>query len=424
MPASRITTVACALVLVCASASSAQALRAKVYASGFDQPVAFVQDPSDPQVQFVVEKTGRIRVLKAGVVQPNDFLNLGPFIAAIGEQGLLGLAFGPDYADTRRFYVDFTDLNGNTVVARFKRSVSNPLVADPLSRFDLGFNGPDGPRYIPQPFANHNGGNLMFGPTDGCLYIGMGDGGSANDPDHRAQTPTDLMGKMLRIHPHVPDDDPVGYMVLPDSPFIGGGGPVGGTRPEVWAYGLRNPWRFSFDDPAHGGTGALIIGDVGQGSWEEIDYQPAGKGARNYGWRDFEGNHANVTSIPLAYQPHTPPIFEYSHAVGQSITGGFVYRGAVLGPAWRGRYFFADFVQGRVFSLALAIDGAGEATASDFKEHTAELAAEIGGLGNISSFGVDAAAELYIVSFSRGEILRVDRGAIPPPTNLRIIKSR
>jgi glucose/arabinose dehydrogenase len=192
-------------------------------------------------------------------------------------------------------------------------------------------------------------------------------------------------------------------------------------RGEIWSIGLRNPWRYSFDDFARGGTGALVIGDVGQNRFEEIDYEPWGIGGRNYGWRNREGAHDNVTSRPLAFQPATDPIFEYGRTDGVSITGGFVYRGTHLGSANRGRYFFADY-SGRVWSLALTIDGAREAHASDRREHTAEL----GGntlLGTISSFGVDADGELYIVSHSNGRIIRITAPLATPsrPTGLTII---
>jgi hypothetical protein len=186
---------------------------------------------------------------------------------------------------------------------------------------------------------------------------------------------------------------------------------------------LRNPWRYSFDDVARGGTGALVIADVGQGRWEEIDYEPRGRGGRNYGWRNREGAHDNVTTRPPAFLPLTDPIHEYDHTVGASITGGYVYRGAALGESYRGRYFFADFVTSRVWSVALTIDPAtGEALASDRREHTAALGGSAR-LGGVSSFGVDAGDELYIVSYA-GSVLRILGSTTPPPapTGLRIVR--
>jgi glucose/arabinose dehydrogenase len=390
-------------------ASATAQLRAQVHASGFTQPVAVVQDPADPSVQFVVQQQGRIRAVREGVVQATDFLDLTPVVLSGGERGLLGMAFAPDASG--RFFVNFTNSAGHTVIARFRRS-SNPLVADGGSRFDLRWNGASAPALIEQPFSNHNGGHLAFGP-DGHLYVGTGDGGSGNDPNHFAQDRTSLLGKMLRVDVNVPDAHPIGYVVPADNPFA-----AGGARPEVWSFGWRNPWRYSFDDVARGGTGAMVAGDVGQGAWEEVNYEPRGRGGRNYGWRNREGAHDNVTSRPPAFTPLTDPIHEYSHAVGSSITGGLVYRGASSG--FRGRYFFADFISSRVWSLALNVQGSGEATASDVREHTAELGGT-GELANVSSFGVDAAGELFIVSYSRGVILRV---LAPPsaPTNLRIIR--
>ena len=224
---------------------------------------------------------------------------------------------------------------------------------------------------------------------------------------------------MLRIDVNVADTHAIGYQVPADNPFVGGR-PVA-ARPEIWAFGLRNPWRYSFDDPARGGTGALVIGDVGQSAFEEIDYEPSNRGGRNYGWRNREGAHNNVTSRPAAFLPLVDPIHEYDRLSGQSVTGGYVYRGRALGSAYAGRYFFADFVQGRVWSIALTIDGQGEARATGLTEHTAELGGQ-SQLGNISSFGVDADGELYIVSLTRGAVLSVAGLAPPTPTGLRIIR--
>jgi glucose/arabinose dehydrogenase len=404
-----------AVVVACGTTLRAQ-LRARVQASGFTIPLAFVQDPLDRGIQLVVQQNGHVRVIQNGRVLPDDFLDVSAAIVSGGEQGLLGLAFAPDTATSARFFINYTDRSGDTVVARYRRSA--PTKADPASRFDLRWGGPGGRTTIAQPFANHNGGNLVFGP-DGYLYIGMGDGGSAGDPGNRAQTPSELLGKMLRIDVGVPDDHPTGYQIPPDNPFVGGS-PMA-ARPEIWAFGLRNPWRYSFDDPAHGGTGALVIADVGQDLWEEIDYEPANRGGRNYGWRLREGAHNYDLSKPPAFQPLVEPIYEYGHTVGQSITGGYVYRGSALPANFRGRYFFADFTQGRVWSLALTIDpSTREASASDAREHTAEL----GGPFNVSSFGVDADGELYLVSYSAGRILKIVGLPAAPstPTGLRIIR--
>jgi len=400
-----------ALVVIVAQGS----LRSRVYASGFNSPVAFVQDPLDRSIQFVVEQAGRIRVVQNGTVLPTDFLDLRNVVLAGGERGLLGLVCTSD----GRVFVNFTDRSGDTVVARFRRSTDR-LVVDPASRFDLRWGGPNGSTVISQPFSNHNGGHLAFGP-EGFLYVGLGDGGSGDDPQHRAQNPDELLGKMLRIDINVPDTHPIGYQVPADNPFVAGR-PIS-ARPEIWAFGLRNPWRYTFDDPARGGSGALVIGDVGQNQWEEIDYQPPNRGGRNYGWRNREGAHDNVTSRAPAFLPLIEPIHEYGRSVGQSVTGGYVYRGRALGPAFTGRYFFADFAQGRVWSAGLVIDSQDEARVSSLIEHTAELGGS-NQLGNISSFGLDADGELYIVSHSRGTIVAVIGPLTAPssPTNLRVLR--
>ncbi|MDQ3487583.1 MAG: PQQ-dependent sugar dehydrogenase, partial [Acidobacteriota bacterium] len=279
---------------------------------------------------------------------------------------------------------------------------------------DLAWNGAGGPRVIRQPFANHNGGHLAFGP-DGFLYIGLGDGGSGNDPDHRAQNPNELLGKFLRVDVSVPDAHPTGYQVPEDNPFIGTA-----TRPEIWSFGWRNPWRYSFDDPSRGGTGALVAGDVGQNQWEEVNYEPRGRGGRNYGWRNREGAHDNVTSLPPAFVPLVDPVHEYDHTIGGSITGGYVYRGTALAAEYRGRYFFGDFIRSRVWSVALTVDGSGQARASDVREHTADFGGATQ-LANVASFAVDAAGELHIVSYGRGVILKII-GPPPTPGTLRIIR--
>jgi glucose/arabinose dehydrogenase len=412
--------IVCAAVALGPSVSAQSNLAGRMYVSGLSSPVAFVQDSTNNSRQFVAEQAGRIRVVENGSLVATDFLNLTGSISSGGERGLLGMALSPDYAASRRFYVNFTDPAGNTVIARFLRSTGNPSVADATSRFDLQW--PSGLKYIVQPYSNHNAGNLAFGP-DGYLYIALGDGGSGNDPENRAQNPAELLGKMLRIDVNVPDANSNGYVVPSSNPFVTSG--PAGVLKEIWAFGLRNPWRYSFDLPSRGGTGAIIIADVGQGAWEEVDYEPAGRGGRNYGWRYREGAHFNVTSPAPVYNPAgglTDPIWEYSHSVGQSITGGFVYRGSSLPATFRGRYFFADYVQGRVWSMVLTINPTtGEATASTPVEHTAELGGS-GTIGNISSFGLDAAGELYVVNHTGGTIVRILNGVPSPPTNLRIIR--
>lgn len=387
------------------AAAAQAALRATVVASGLSRPVGFVQDPSDPTVQYIVQHTGQILVLKNGTVQPRAFLDLSAAIVNSGERGLLGLAFPSDFGTSGRFYVsfsaaDFGEGAGHTVLARFRRSPGDSLVADPGSRVDLRWS--TGERFIRQPFELHKAGHLAFGP-DGYLYMSTGDGGvdanEAGDPLNKAQDLSSLLGKMLRLDVSVGDDDPDGFAVPPGNPFA----TSAGAAPEIWSLGFRNPWQFSFD----AATGAMVIGDVGHDLYEEIDYEPTGAAGRNYGWRIREGLHDYDTSQPPAFLPLQDPVFEYDHGTGRSVTGGFVYRGRALGPAFAGRYLFADFMARRLFSIALIVDSAtGEARAADLRDHTQEVGGT-GAIGGISAFGVDAAGEIYLVSFTRGEILRL-----------------
>jgi glucose/arabinose dehydrogenase len=390
-----------ATVLLGSVSPAVAQLRATLVVSGLTRPLGFVQDPTDSTVQLVLEQAGRVRVIKGGVLQSTDFVDLRSVIASGGERGLLGLAFAPDYATSGRLFVCFTDRNGHIVVARLKRSGADPLRADPNTRFDLVW--PDGRRFVEHPFSNHNGGNLAFGP-DRFLYVGMGDGGSGNDPQNYAQNPHSLLGKMLRLDVSVSDDDSRGYSVPPGNPYHG----RSDVLSEIWSFGLRNPWRWTFDNLARRGTGAMLIADVGQNRWEEINYEPSAAGGRNYGWRIREGAHDNVTSLPAFSQPLREPIWEYSHSDGRSVTGGFVYRGRALGSQYVGRYFFADFVSSRVWSLRLTIDPVTkEAAADDPVEHTSDLGT---GAQSPSSFGVDANDELYLVNYN-GAVYRID----PPP---------
>ncbi len=336
-------------------------------ASGFLRPVD-IQNAGDGSGRlFIVEQAGRILVYQNGRVSPTPFLNIIDEVGSSGnEQGLLGLAFHPQYMQNGFFYVNYTDRNGNTVIARFQVS-SDPNVADPASETAL--------LHVEQPYENHNGGVLAFGP-DGYLYAGLGDGGSGGDPQGNGQNTGVLLGKILRLDAN--SGDP--YAVPADNPFGN----------EVWAYGLRNPWRFSFDRA----TGEFWIGDVGQGAWEEIDYLPAGSpGGANFGWNYMEGNHEYEGSVP---QGLTPPVAEYSHSEGGcSVTGGYVYRGAEL-PEWQGIYLYGDYCSGIIWGLIRS--GGGWQSQVLFSQT---------GM-NISSFGVDEAGELYIADL-QGSILRLTR---------------
>jgi glucose/arabinose dehydrogenase len=379
-----------ALLLVgCSKDDTPQAAQGNVttvlVASGLELPTFVTAAPGDTSRIFILEQyTGKIKILKGGQLPAAPFIDLGARVSESGsERGLLGMAFHPNYASNRFFYINFTDKNGNTVVARYQATSAD--AADPSSEhLILG---------VDQPYANHNGGMLAFGP-DGYLYVGLGDGGASFDPENRAQNGQELLGKMLRLD--VNGGDP--YSIPPDNPFVNN--PA--MRPEIWALGLRNPWRYCFDPE----NGSLYIADVGQNAWEEINVQPAGVGGQNYGWRMFEGTHSTGRDgASTVVTTLTAPIHEYSHAGGNcSLTGGYVYRGSAL-PELRGLYFFADYCTARIWSLRF--DGG---TVSDLLDRTEQLAPGGGlSIGSISSFGLDASGELYICDHQGGEVFKVVR---------------
>jgi len=398
-------------LLIALDGSVAQAqLRTQTIVSGLSSPVGGVADPAQPGVLYVLQQDGIIRTIQGSTVLPTPFLDLRSVISTGGERGVLGIAFAP--TDSSRVFLNFTNPAGDTVIARFRRSAGNPLTADPASRFDLRW--PNGQRYITQPYANHNGGNLAFG-ADGYLYVGLGDGGSGNDPNNNAQNPNSLLGKMLRIDVNVPDSDPTGYRVPASNPFVGGS-PIAALG-EIWAFGLRNPWRYSFDNPALGGSGALFVGDVGQDSREEVDAAPAGRGGQNYGWRIREGTIATpgVPATTPAFTPLTEPMLDYGRSSGVTVIGGYVYRGRALGPGYFGRYFLADAGSGHVWSVAWGFDGAGRPSAGSVIDHTPEIGTTI----PVVSFVEDTSGELYLISYS-GQLLKLVTSTATPsaPTNL------
>jgi glucose/arabinose dehydrogenase len=341
---------------------------------GLSLPVALTSPGDHSGRIFIVEKSGRIIGLQDNASNPTIFLDIQDRVGSGGsEQGLLGLAFSPQYAQDGIFYVDYTDLNGNTVIARYHVS-QNADQGDAASEEAL--------LHIDQPFANHNGGQLAFGP-DGYLYIGMGDGGSAGDPHGNGQSLDILLGKILRIDV----SRQPGYTIPPDNPFADGGG-----KPEIWLYGLRNPWRFSFDHI----SGDLYIGDVGQDRWEEVDFLSAGSpGGENLGWNYREGLHAYAGTPPVGTN-FLDPVFEYGHDQGCSISGGYVYRGSAL-PEWEGVYLFADYCKGTIWGLLPHASG----------QWNAQVIYNPG--FSISSFGQDDAGELYILDYSSGQALKLVR---------------
>ena len=350
----------------------------QVVASGFSHPVQVTHAGDGSGRMFVVEQGGRIRVVKNGAVLPAAFLDLSGLTIDSGERGLLGLAFHPAYATNGRFYVNYTRTSdGATIVAEYQVSAGNPDVADPASARAI--------LTIAQPYGNHNGGYVAFGPNDGYLYVGMGDGGSGGDPLNSGQDTNTLLGALLRIDV----DAGAPYAVPPDNPFVGTAG-----RDEIWAYGLRNPWRFSFDRS----NGDLYIGDVGQNLWEEVSYQSgATPGGVNLGWRCREGAHDYNFSGDCGSTPLTDPVAEYSHSVGRSITGGFVYRGLNY-PSLYGRYFYADYVDGKIWSIVKLSSNPDRWSGPELELDTALT---------ISSFGEDEQGELYVVDRNGGTVRRL-----------------
>ena len=351
-------------------------------ASGLSKPVFVTSARDGTGRMFIVEQTGRIKIYVNGHVLATPFLNLAGKVSTGSEQGLLGLAFHPNFRTNHKLYVNFTDLAGDTVVREYRVSSTNRnVVATSTRRLIIK---------IGQPYANHNGGMLAFGP-DGYLYIGMGDGGSGGDPGNRAQNKASLLGKMLRINVNGTTSTH-NYRVPSSNPYVGVYG-----RDEIWQLGLRNPWRWSFDRS----TGDLWIGDVGQNQWEEVDHavrtsSGAGRGV-NWGWRVLEGTHCYSPSTGCNTAGKKMPLLEYDHANGRcAVTGGYVYRGSGI-PALRGGYVFGDYCSGEIWVVAANAS----APASKVLLLDTDLA--------LSSFGESASGELYVTDLG-GRLYRIVQG--------------
>jgi glucose/arabinose dehydrogenase len=324
---------------------------------------------------FVIAQDGRIWVVDAkGKVLPTPMIDLGSRLTSGGEQGLLGLAIHPGYPADPRVFVNYTNKDGDSIIASLAVDPNDPNRLDPESQRQILF--------LDQPFANHNGGDLLFGP-DGDLYAFFGDGGSGGDPQGNGQNRDALLGKVLRLDVDQPSGD-LAYSAPADNPFVGGDG-----RDEIWLMGMRNPWRASFDRA----TGDLWIGDVGQGAWEEVDVARSGVGGLNFGWNVTEGNHCYQPATGCNTDGLTAPVTDYGHDLGCTVVGGYVYRGSKY-PAMAGAYLFADYCSGRIFAIDPAIDG-----------YRAPVEVGNGG-GGLSSFGQDTAGELYVTHLD-GDVSRV-----------------
>jgi glucose/arabinose dehydrogenase len=354
--------------------------------SGFSSPVDVVAEPGSSRL-FVVEQGGTIRIVNGTTVLPTPFLNVSSLVTTGGERGLLSLAFHPGYLTNRCFFIYYTGTGGTITLARYRRHETNPDIADPSTDTIV--------LTIPHPVVNHNGGKLNFG-TDGNLYFATGDGGDANDPPNNAQNGNSLLGKMIRLNVDNFTTPPF-YTIPADNPFV----LDPAIRDEVWALGLRNPWRWSFDRL----TGDMWIADVGQNGWEEVNYRtPANSAGVNYGWRCREALHPNpsLTCTPTLGTAIVDPIFEYDHIFatgGFSITGGYVYRGSTY-PALNNYYVTADYVSGNTWIVRS--DG--------FSRRQGGLAS------NISGFGEDNNGEMYALSRSAGTLLQVVVTAVLPVT--------
>lgn len=343
------------------------------FVGGLRSPVQVTHAGDGSGRLFVVEQTGQIRIIEGGALRAEPFLDLAGRVSCCGERGLLSVAFPPDYAARNYFYVNYTNRGGDTIVSRFGLT-ADPDAADPASEEVV--------LTVPQPYANHNGGQLAFGTNDGYLYIGMGDGGSAGDPGNRAQNPTELLGKLLRVDVEAGASP---YAIPATNPFT----QTAGYRGEIWAMGLRNPWRFAFDRA----NGDLYIADVGQNEYEEVDYQPAAsRGGENYGWRVMEGTHCyKVPGCDPAGL--TLPVAEYDHSQGCSVTGGVIYRGTQF-DRLAGTYLYGDYCSGRIWGLRKT--GAGWAD---------QLLLDT--TFNITAFGEDEAGEVYVTDYGGGSIYRI-----------------
>jgi len=373
-------------------------LTTRPVASGLTRPLFVTAPPGDFGRIFVLQQSGQIRIVKGGILLPTPFLDIGPLVDSAGERGLLGAAFHPDYLANGFFWVDYTDLGGDTVLARYRVDPTHPDLADPASAQVLG--------KIPQPFSNHKGGWIGFSPVDGHLYVATGDGGSSYDPLGNAQSVHSLLGKMLRLDASLGSAPPF-YAAPVTNPFVGFDG-----LDEIWAIGLRNPWRPSFDR----WTGDLWIADVGQDTREEVSFQSAAiTFARDYGWPCMEGflctpfpggcvcNDPGLAYPILDYPTHGPE----GHC---SVTGGYVYRGPAI-PDLQGSYFYADFCSG--FIASLRYDGA---QIVEHVDRTAEL--DPPGpmsIGSISSFGEDANGEIYVCDIVDGEVFQIVPASIEYP---------
>ena len=357
----------------------------------------YLAAPSDATKAYVIERSGTIRLLLNDVLQGSNVLDITGTVVTSGECGLLGMAFDPNYASNRFIYLHYSA--GSPIETRIVRYTMNGSGTSAGSPFPIfSFQQPS--------TTNHKGGAINFG-ADGKLYIMTGDGGGGNDPNNFAQTPTSFLGKILRLDvttDDFPGDPAQNYGVPADNPWVG----VAGVNPEIWAFGMRNPFRWTVDKI----TGGLLIADVGQDAFEEVDYEPAGHSHRNYGWNMREGLHPSGNSGPAFFTPLTDPFLEYSHGFGETVIGGFIYRGTALDASLRGRYFFADYTIPKIASIPFSLTGGGEANSvaqASIVDHSGPINLSLGAdsISGPVSVTPDANGEIMICDLNNGTLIRL-----------------
>ena len=372
------------------------AIRGQVVARGLAAPMLYVAAPGDATKAYVMERSGKVKLLVNDALQPTDVLDITGTVVTAGECGLLGIAFDPNYAANKHVFLHYNA--GSPIETRIVRYTMNPGGTSLGSPFPI-FS------FQQTSETNHKGGAINFG-VGGYLFMMTGDGGGGNDPNNYAQTPNSFFGKILRIDVNVddfPSDSNQNYGIPSSNPWVG----VSGVNPEIWGFGMRNPFRWSIDPV----TGGLLIADVGQDAYEELNYEPASTGMRNYGWNMREALHASGNSGPAFFTPLTNPILEYSHGFGETIIGGFIYRGTALDSSFQGKYFFADYISAKIASIPFSLSGveANSVAQSSIANHTSAINISLAGdaISGPVSVTPDANGEIMICDLNNGTLIRL-----------------
>ena len=379
-----------------APVSPGVSIHGQVVARGLSAPMLYLATPGDAAKAYVLERSGKVRLLTSDALQPTPVLDITGTVQTVGECGLLGMAFDPNYTSNKYVYLHYSA--GSPIETRIVRYTMNGAGTTLSSPFPIfSFQQP--------PTTNHKGGAINFG-SDGMLYIMTGDGGGGNDPNNYAQTPTSFLGKILRIDvtgDDFPGDANQNYAIPPSNPWAS----AAGVNPEIWAFGMRNPFRWSVDPV----TGGLLIADVGQDAYEEVDYEPAGHSHRNYGWNTREGLHGTSNPGPAFFTPTTDPVLEYGHGFGETVIGGFIYRGSALDASLRGRYFFADYTIPKICSVPFSLSGieANPVASSSITTYSSTINASLGAdaISGPVSVTPDANGEIMICDLNNGTLIRL-----------------